>query len=211
MADMGMIKKSKEDFTPTAKSGTDHVNPSLDDLIAAIDRETREISVPEPGKKELLDLTKVSTPLDKQFILFAMEDTQFAIPLSNALEVGHRPDITPLPNLPKWVLGISNIRGEIISLINFKAFLGIPSSGAKGEHGFIIIHNQKIKVGIIVDRVMGILSLDRLDGEIQNNPYRKGEIANYIQGAAVSGKNVTNIFDIDRLLSSSRMTDFKAD
>jgi purine-binding chemotaxis protein CheW len=208
---MGTTEKSKEDFSPTAKSGTDHINPSLDDLIAAIDRETREISVPEPGIEELLDLSKVSTPVHKQFILFAIEDAQFAIPLSNTLEVGHQPDITPLPNLPKWVLGISNIRGEIISLINFKAFLGIPSSGSKGERRFIIIHNQEIKVGIIVDRIMGILSIDRSDGEIQSNPYRKGEIANYIQGTAVSGKNVTNILDIDRLLSSPRMTDFKAD
>lgn len=208
---MGITEKSKEDFSPTAKSGTDHINPSLDDLIAAIDRETREISVPEPGIEELLDLSKVSTPVHKQFILFAIEDAQFAIPLSNTLEVGHQPDITPLPNLPKWVLGISNIRGEIISLINFKAFLGIPSSGSKGERRFIIIHNQEIKVGIIVDRIMGILSIDRSDGEIQSNPYRKGEIANYIQGTAVSGKNVTNILDIDRLLSSPRMTDFKAD
>jgi len=208
---MGIISKSIEDFSPTAKSGTDHINPSLDDLIAAIDRETREISVPEPGIEELLDLTKVSTPVHKQFILFAIEDAQFAIPLSNTLEIGHQPDITPLPNLPKWVLGISNIRGEIISLINFKAFLGIPSSGSKGERRFIIIHNQEIKVGIIVDRIMGILSLDQSDGEIQSNPYRKGEIANYIQGTAVSGKNVTNILDIDRLLSSPRMTDFKGD
>lgn len=208
---MDIIKKSTEDFSPTAKSITDHINPSLDDLIAAIDREAGEISVPEPGQEELLDLTKVSTPVHKQFILFAIEDTQFAIPLSNALEIGHQPDITPLPNLPKWVLGISNIRGEIISLINFKAFLGISSSGAKGERRFIIIRNQKIKVGIIVDKIMGILSLDPSDGEIQNNPYRKGEIANYIQGTAVSGESVTNILDIDKLLSSPRMNEFKAD
>jgi purine-binding chemotaxis protein CheW len=207
---MGIIKKS-EDFSPTAQSEKDFINPSLDDLIAAIDRETGEISIPEPGKEELLNLTRVGTPVHKQFILFAIEDTQFAIPLSNALEVGHLPDITPLPNLPKWVQGISNIRGEILSLINFKAFLGIPSSGSKGEQRFIIIHNDEMKVGIIVDRVMGILSLDRLDSEIQKNPYRKGEIANYIQGAAVSGDTVTNIFDIDRLLSSPRMANFKAD
>jgi purine-binding chemotaxis protein CheW len=208
---MDIIKESKEDFSPTVKSGMDHINPSLDDLIAEIDRETGEITVPEPGREELLDLTKVSTPAHKQFILFAVGDTQFSIPLSNTLEIGHQPDITPLPNLPKWVLGISNIRGEIISLINFRAFLGIPSSGANGERRFIIIHNQKIKVGIIVDRIMGILSLDPSDGEIQSNPYRKGEIANYIQGAAVSGESVTNILDIDKLLSSPRMTDFKAD
>ena len=208
---MDIIKESKEDFSPTVKSGMDHINPSLDDLIAQIDREAGEISIAEPSKEGLLDLTKVSTPVQKQFILFTIEDTQFAIPLSNTLEIGHQPDITPLPNLPKWVLGISNIRGEIISLINFKAFLGIPSSGTKSERRFIIIHNQKIKVGIIVDSIMGILSLDSSDGKIQNNPYRKGEIANYIQGAAVSGESVTNVLDIDKLLSSPRMTDFKED
>jgi purine-binding chemotaxis protein CheW len=208
---MDLIDESKEEFSLMAKNKVDHINPSLDDLIAVIDRETGEISVPEPGQEELLDLTKVSTPVHKQFVLFTIEDTRLAIPLSNTLEIGYQPDITPLPNLPKWVMGISNIRGEIISLINFKVFLGISSSGAQGERRFIIIHNQKIKVGIIVDKIMGILSLGPSDGELQNNPYRKGEIANYIQGTAVSGKSVTNILDIDKLLSSQRMTGFKAD
>ena len=208
---MDIIKNTKEDFNPTVKSGSDHIHSSLGDLIAAIDRETGEISVSEAGKKELSDFSNVSIPLQNQFILFALEDNQFAIPLSNALEIGQQPDITPLPNLPEWVLGISNIRGEIISFINFKAFLGIASSGAKGERRFIIIHNQEIKVGIIVDRIMGIFSPDRSDYKIQNNPYRKGEIANYIQGAAVSGNNVMNILDIERFLSSPRMTEFRED
>ena len=208
---MVIIDETKEDFSLMAKNGVDHINPSLDDLIAVIDRETEEMTVPESGQEELLDLTKVSTPVHKQFILFTIEDTRLAIPLSNTLEIGDQPDITPLPNLPKWVLGISNIRGEIISLINFKAFLGISSSGAKGEQRFIIIRNQEIKVGIIVDKIMGILSLDPSDGEIQNNPYRKGEIANYIQGTAVTREGVTNILDIDKLLSSPRMNEFKAD
>jgi purine-binding chemotaxis protein CheW len=208
---MDLIKESEEGFSPTVKTGTDHSNPSLDDLIAEIDRETKELSISEPGKELLLDLTKVSTPAHKQFILFAIEDTRFAIPLSNALEIGFQPNIAPLPNLPKWILGISNIRGEIISFIDFKAFLGIPSSGARQEQRFIIIHNQKITVGIIVNKIMGILSMDRFDEEIRSNPYRNGEIANYIRGTAVSGESVTNILDIDRLLSSPRMTEFKSD
>lgn len=208
---MDRIKDSIEDSNSMARSGSNRINPSLHDLIAAIDRETEEISVPEPEKEELSDLSKVRTPVHKQFILFAIEDAQFAIPLSNALEIGLQPEITPLPHLPKWVLGISNVRGEIISLIDFKAFLGIPSSGSKGERRFIIIHNEEMKLGIIIDKIMGILSLDPSDGEIQSNPYRKGEIANYIQGTAVSGKNVTNILDINKLLSSPRMTDFKAE
>ncbi len=67
-----------------------------------------------------------------------------------------------------------------------------------------------MKVGIIVDRVMGILSLDQIDADLQKTPYREGEIANYILGVAVSGKSLTNILAIDKLLSSPRMTGFKA-
>jgi len=208
---MDIINNLDEDFSPTRKTGADHITPSLDDLIAEIDREAGDVSLAVPGKEELLDLTGVSTPVHNQYILFALEDAQFALPLSSALEIGHRPEITPLPNLPEWVLGISNIRGEIISLVNLKVFLEIPSTGATGERRFIIIHNEEMKVGLIVDRIKGILSLDRIDSEIQNSPYREGEVAKYIQGVAVSGKNLMNILDIGRLLSSPRMTGFRAD
>ena len=59
---MGIIKKS-EDLSPTAQSEKDFINPSLDDLIAAIDRETGEISIPEPGKEELLNLKRPESEL----------------------------------------------------------------------------------------------------------------------------------------------------
>jgi chemotaxis signal transduction protein len=66
-----------------------------------------------------------------------------------------------------------------------------------------------MKVGIIVDRIMGILSLDQIDADLQKNPYREGEIANYILGVTVSGERLTNILDVDKLLSSPRMTGFR--
>ena len=144
-----------------------------------------------------------------QFVLFALENTLFALPLSSTLEIGRYPEITPLPNLPNWVLGISNIRGEIISFINLKAFLGIPSSGTHMERRFLIVHNQEMKVGIIIDKVMSILPLDQIDTDLQKSPYRVGEISNYILGVTVSEERLTNILDIDKLLSSPRMTGFK--
>jgi chemotaxis signal transduction protein len=73
----------------------------------------------------------------------------------------------------------------------------------------VIIHNHDIKVGIIVDRIMGIISLDRIDSDIQSSPYREGEIANYISGVAFSGEQLLNILAIDKLLSSPRLTNFE--
>ncbi len=207
---MEITNKPEESFNPGAETGRGQTILSLSEIIAEIDSEIGGPSAIDTSKEELSiksDITSAS--LQDQFILFALEKTLFALPLSSAVEIGRRPDITPLPNLPNWVLGISNVRGEIISFINLKAFFGISSTGVKLERRYLILHNQDMKVGIIVDRIIGILSVDQIDADLQNSPYREGEIANYILGVAVSGGNLTNMLDIDKLLSSARMTGFK--
>lgn len=207
---MELINGPENNSGQTTVTGQDGSILSLDDLIAEIDLETGTLSIHDlSGDENSLNSFKEPVTLQEQFLMFVLEEAFFALPLSSALETGRGPDITPLPNLPSWVLGISNIRGEIISFISLKAFLGIPSTSTKMERGFLIIHNQEIKVGIVVDRVAGILSLDQIDNDIQKSPYRDGEIANYILGVAVSGKNLTNILAIDKLLSSPRMTSLK--
>ncbi len=105
-----------------------------------------------------------------------------ALPLSSALEIiGHQPDITPLPNLPDWILGISNIRGEIISVIDLKAFFGLSRKQSETSKRVIIVHNQDMKAGIIVDKIMGIFSLDQKGiNNVRISPYEKGEISSYI-------------------------------
>jgi purine-binding chemotaxis protein CheW len=210
MSDMEINNKWITNFGQVTQDGVDEIYPALDELIAEIDRETGEIPGTDTGKEQGLELTGGSTPVQNQFILFDLEGSQFALPLSSALEIGLRPDITPLPNLPKWVLGISNIRGEIISLVDLKSFLGISSAGGLGDRRFIVIHNREIKVGVIVDKIKGIVSLDRINSQIQSSPYREGEVAKYIQEVAVSGTDIMNILDIGQLLSSPRMTGFRA-
>ena len=207
---METINKSNMGSSRTASDGQGQNFLSLNELITEIDN---EIALPFDAttiKEEVSpDLVEAPTDLQNQYILVALEKTHFALPLSSALEIGRRPVITPLPNLPNWVLGISNIRGEILSFINLKAFFGITSTGTKSERRFLIIYNQDLKVGIIVDKISGILSLNKFDTDLQRSPYRKGEIASFIIGVAISGETPTNILDVDKLLSCARMTQFK--
>ena len=208
---MENINNPEENLNPAAETGHDRPVLSLDELIARIDSETADPLTYDSSEEQISAKSeKMLTSLQDQFILFTLEKTVFALPLSSALEIGRRADITPLPNLPNWVLGISNIRGEIVSFISLKAFLGIPSSGTNMDRRFLIIQNKQIKVGVIVDSIMGILSLHHIDIDLQKSPYRQGEVAKYIFGVALSGNNLTNILDIDKLLSSSRMNGFKA-
>lgn len=180
----------------------------LEELLAEIDMET--------GQADEISKSRKSQDYGRnQYIRFFLEDIPLALPLSSALEIGHWPDITPLPNLPDWILGVSNIRGEIISIVELKAFFKLPSSGLKRNRRFIIVYNQDMKVGIVVDRIIGIFSLDRTNTDIRSNPYEEGEIAAYISGVvAPEGKNkenLLNLLDIDKLLSSPRMNAFRSE
>ena len=181
----------------------------LGELVAEIDRETAKATDGEPGQESApKGLGEVR---GRQYIRFTLGDTLLGIPLSSGLEIGHLPDITPLPNLPDWVLGISNIRGEIVSIVDLKGFFGWPSRGPERGSRFIVMHNKDIKVGIMVDGIRGILSLDRINADIQDSPFLRGETSSYVLGFVVSEEQALYILDTDKLLSSPRMTSFMAE
>jgi len=208
----------------------------LEYLIAEIDREAVGERVKEFNEENELTehLKTVKRVRDKQYIRFFLDDILLGIPLSGALEISRRPDITPLPNLPDWVLGVSNIRGEIISITDLKIFFGLPiqkKNNAGTGKMVIILHNHEIKVGAVVDRVTGIFSPERTGRKIQSSPYKKesaetkffsknsvssGELISYISGVIYTGEtadkeNLVNILDIDKLLASPRMNAFRTE
>jgi purine-binding chemotaxis protein CheW len=203
------VNKTEKTDNPLVTSGSDGTTSSLEDLIAQIDRETGQAIVDVPD--EIPSSSETGEYGIDQFITFALQDILLALPLTSALEIGHRPMITPLFNLPSWILGVSNIRGEVVSIVDLKAYFELPSSGPKGGGRLIIVHNRDIKVGMLVDRIMGILSLDQIDTDIQENPHREGEMSSFISGVVVSGENLLNILDVDKLLSSPRMTSFRTE
>jgi len=203
------INKSNNTDTPLVTAGSDETAPSLEDLIARIDQETGQAIVDVPD--DAPSLSKDGEYGFDQFITFALQKTLLALPLSSALEIGHRPMITPLFNLPDWVLGVSNIRGEVVSIIDLKTYFEMASSGPNRGGRLIIVHNRDMKVGMLVDKIMGILSLNQTDTDIQESPHREGEISSFISGVVVSGENLLNILDVDKLLSSPRMTGFRTE
>ncbi|MCP4113085.1 MAG: hypothetical protein GY749_47415 [Desulfobacteraceae bacterium] len=191
----------------------------LDELVAEIDAETLGTGEEETADSRQDIAEKLSG--HEQYIRFYLEDIQLAIPLSSAIEIGNRPNITTLPNLPDWVLGVSNIRGEVISMVELKTFFGLQLTKKRyipaSQKMTIIVRNEDMKVGMIVDRVMGIFYLDRSDKDIQKSPYEeaKSELISYISGVVAPGEsseeNLMNILDINKLLSSQRMNAFRSE
>jgi purine-binding chemotaxis protein CheW len=180
----------------------------LDDIIADIDK--------SPFTAFEADEDSVGSGDTRQFIKFMLDDLVMAAPIADTLEIGRHPIITALPNLPGWILGISNVRGEIVSMVDLKAFFNIAPPAVKRDARFIILHNPLFKVGITVDRILGIFTYSRtgVDGpalfQPESRPQKKAGWAEYVSDVIPLKDGVLNILDIKRLLASPQMNAFSS-
>ncbi|BCS97629.1 hypothetical protein DSLASN_32610 [Desulfoluna limicola] len=183
-------------------------SPPLEQLLAEIQAESE--GQEGPGSA---DGTKASSE-DRhhgaeQYIRFVLDGVHFAVPLKRSLEVGRLPGITPLPNLPSWVSGISNIRGEVVSLIDLKCFFGrCASSGMGGEH-MILLYTPQVKVGVRVDHLMGIVSLSDAESKVTLNPFTHGDTTPYLSGVVATDDELLYLLDVEKLLMSAKMNSFQ--
>ncbi len=203
----------KDDDSTALGPGDGEKEPMvLEALVAEIDDDVgMTASMETPWEEKLQEPADEPRRDGGQYIRFFLEDTEIGVPLSSAQEVGRMPDVTPLPNLPTWILGISNIRGDIVSVVDLKRYLGWTPGGRKRDHRIIVVSNGQTRVGLRVDRVAGIFSLDRTGAEILPSPFKdepEPELAFYVRGVVGFDEHSLYILDIEKLLSSSRMTEF---
>ncbi|MFW2569707.1 chemotaxis protein CheW [Legionella sp. 29fVS95] len=86
---------------------------------------------------------------------FELGEATYAIELSYIDEVCPAKEITPLPGTPSYMLGIMNVRGKIMSVLDIKTFFEIPKKELTNLSQVIILHSDLMEFGIIADRSIG--------------------------------------------------------
>ncbi|STX38533.1 chemotaxis protein CheW [Legionella feeleii] len=86
---------------------------------------------------------------------FELGEETYAIELSYIDEVCPAKQITPLPGIPAYMLGIMNVRGKIMSVLDIKTFFEIPKKELTNLSQVIILHSDLMEFGIIADRSIG--------------------------------------------------------
>ncbi len=194
--------------------------PSLSELVDEIDRESAGLAQAGADSHVRENGEAAGRPIEP-YIRFTLAHLLLAIPMAASTEIGQLQRPTPLPNLPGWVLGVTNVRGDIVSVIDLGAFLGLPTAGdRRGRSKMLIrVHHADITAGLAVDRVLGLFHLDRRT-PIRPSPYREGDpeasLSDYIEGvlppeaAGLDGEHrLLNLLDVEALMTSSRMTAFR--
>jgi purine-binding chemotaxis protein CheW len=95
----------------------------------------------------------------KQIVVFALEEPRYALPLLTVERIIRAVEITPLPKAPEIVLGVINVQGQILPVIDIRKCFRLPTREIQLEDQFIIARTPKRLVVLTVDSVVDVREL----------------------------------------------------
>lgn len=90
---------------------------------------------------------------------FVLAQERYAIESAWVREVVPLRELTPLPGLPAFVLGIIHLRGQIISVLDLKKFFELPDKGLSDLDKAIVLSDGSMQFAILADRIVGVRRL----------------------------------------------------
>jgi purine-binding chemotaxis protein CheW len=91
-------------------------------------------------------------------IVFTLDDQRYALPLQAADRVVRMVAITPLPNAPDIILGIVDIQGRVIPVINLRRCFGLPERELALTDQLLVAHTTRRPVAVIADTVQDVIA-----------------------------------------------------
>jgi purine-binding chemotaxis protein CheW len=117
-----------------------------------------------------------------QWVTFRLDEEIYGINVMQVQEVLRVSEIAPVPGAPDYVLGIINLRGNVVTVIDTRDRLGLSSKEVDDSTRIVIIEADKQVVGILVDSVAEVVDLRMSEVESAPN-VGNDESSKYIQGS----------------------------
>jgi purine-binding chemotaxis protein CheW len=137
---------------------------------------------------------------DLRWVTFRLESEKYGINVMQVQEVLRVTEIAPVPGAPSYVLGIINLRGNVVTVIDTRSRFGLGTAEMDDSTRIVIIEADEQVVGILVDSVAEVVDLKASDIETAPNVGTE-ESAKFIQGVASHDDELLILVDLNKLLS----------
>lgn len=132
---------------------------------------------------------------------FVLSGERYAIELSYIAATLPLTDFTPLFCTPPFVLGITNLRGRIISIVDLRRFFELPAPGLSDLNRVIVVGNHQMEFGVLADSILGTRSIPASDFLSTPDTFT-GPREDFVAG--VSAERLA-LLDMGRILSDPRI------
>ena len=138
-----------------------------------------------------------------KYLTFTLGDEEYGLPVVKVREIIKLMDITQVPQVPAYVLGVINLRGKVIPVVDLRRKFGLPIREATEQTCIIVaevdLAASRVMTGVVVDSVSEVLNVAA--GEIDAPPEFGGpDEADHLLGLAKVKGSVKILLDLDRVL-----------
>jgi purine-binding chemotaxis protein CheW len=138
---------------------------------------------------------------DLQIVNFTLDSTNYGVPVDQVREVRDMQAVTPVPGAPSYVEGVTNLRGQIITVIDLRKRLGLEKGNVEGEK-ILIIDLEKTAVGVIVDTVTEVSTIKEAD--IEKNMNVTSTLGDFVMGVGKQNDHLSVILDITKIVNKPK-------
>ena len=141
-----------------------------------------------------------------QWVTFRLDGETYGINVMQVQEVLRMTEIAPVPGAPDYVIGIINLRGNVVTVIDTRKRFSLMPTEADDSTRIVIIESENNIVGILVDSVSEVVNLRGSQIETAPN-VGNDESSKYIQGVFSRENDILILVDLNKFLSDEEWSD----
>jgi purine-binding chemotaxis protein CheW len=192
-AELLEMLSADEELPTAAIAEQQEPTQSIEAVLATIDSELADLEVPAPPVAPLAGAVA-------QQVVFRLGGTNYAVPIAEVLEMSTVPRTTLLPNVPDFVRGLTNLRGEVLAVIDLRMFLGLAISGDPTRERMLVVRPRgtDTAAGLIVESVRGLARVATQQLRQPAGPLEDPVMA-YLTGVTEHEDQVLHALDLQKL------------
>lgn len=137
---------------------------------------------------------------EMQAVVFVLNNSYYGVPILQVQEIVKMTEITKLPNTPKFVEGIVNLRGQIIPIIDLRRRFNLPAAEVDENWKILILKIEEVQFGVMVDQISEV---EKVPTSLIEVPPKvvSGVRGEFINGIAKTNERLLILLDIEKILS----------
>jgi purine-binding chemotaxis protein CheW len=163
------------------------MSDQLQEVLAKQQKQKKAASEPDKSNEDVI-----------QLVCFLVDDEEYAVPILSIQEIIKPIEATRVPSTPDYVLGVFNLRGNVLPLIDLRRKFGRPKSAYTDETRFIVIKNKNQVSGFVIDKLTEAIRLKESD--IDPAPESMDSDENHIYGVGKRSDSIITILRIEAML-----------
>jgi len=160
----------------------------------------KKIGTEPKVKKESSEEEKTDEVIE--ILTFSLLKEEFAFKISQLAEIIKPQRITVVPRLPKYVIGVTSLRGKVIPVLDLKLKFSLTdkSSESIAKEKILIIKGPKGPIGAMIDKVIGVVRIGKHEIIPPPSHLTEAELK-FIEGVAVVDKRFISIVNIEEAIA----------